>query len=206
MRLREYVDLQDRFKKKFNLGPEVGALGVAIPAIQAAQAYDPIAESANSLLQAELEKFDNQEISRKTFLKRTKNILADAYQKAYVKGAGITKISSDGQDWIKAFAKKQNKYLDKFAADIEAGEGTMDYDNRMELYANAVRAAYWGGSSNEADDDEPMDWVTTAHESCEDCLAREANSPYTRGTLPGVPGDGSTQCRTNCKCLIVKAR
>ena len=183
----------------------VGIRSGKISTLQAAKlAYQPISEAANNLLQAELEKFDNNQINKKSFLRRSKKILGSAYRQAYKQGSGLNSISSDGERWIDSFAKKQHKYLESFASDIEASEGVMDYDSRMSLYANAVRAAYWGGSANESD--VQMDWVTTAEESCEDCLENEAGSPYDPDKLPGVPGDGSTRCRTNCKCYLVRAR
>lgn len=176
-----------------------------VPAVLAAKAgYESIANLANRMLQGELEKFDNGQIGKKTFLKRSKNILSSSYKKAFKKGAGINNLSSDHEKWIDRFSKKQFKYLHGFADDIDASEGTMDYDNRMGLYANAVRAAYWGGVANESG--HQMDWITTAEESCDDCLANEAGSPYEPDNLPGTPGDGSTRCGSNCKCYLVRSK
>ena len=55
---------------------------------------------------------------------------------------------------------------------------------------------------NASPDTAEFDWVTHADESCEDCLANEAASPWPKGTLSEVPRDGSTACRLGCKCEL----
>jgi len=49
-------------------------------------------------------------------------------------------------------------------------------------------------------------WRTTSGErTCPTCAKRERESqaePYSKATLPGVPGDGSTECRARCYCWL----
>ena len=163
-----------------------------------------IINSVNTRLSEALDKFDAGHISKKTFLKRSKAILGSGYKKAYLHGAGLAKLDADGNDFVDQFSDKQFSYLDSFADDIEAGSGKMDYYDRLGMYAKAVQSAYWAGAAADAPEGTMINWVTTANESCEDCLDFESNGPYLPGEVPAVPGDGTTRCRSNCKCYLVK--
>jgi len=163
-----------------------------------------IQNTVNNRLQAELEKFDDQTISKKTFLKRAKSILTSGYKTAYLKGSGLSSLDQHGKDWITAFSEKQFPYLESFAEDIDASEGMMDYDTRAEMYAKAVQSAYWSGSAAEAPEGVKMAWITTANESCEDCLELESGGPYSPDELPTTPGAGDTKCLSRCRCYLVQ--
>lgn len=47
-----------------------------------------------------------------------------------------------------------------------------------------------------------IDWVTTSFDPCPDCRQLALEGPYVPGELENYPGDGSTQCRGNCKCHL----
>lgn len=47
-----------------------------------------------------------------------------------------------------------------------------------------------------------VDWVTTAEESCADCLDMEATSPHVAEELDKFPGSGQTECVLNCRCFL----
>lgn len=50
-----------------------------------------------------------------------------------------------------------------------------------------------------------VDWDTTTLETgCETCPIREANSPYLLATLTFWPGDCTTECFTNCQCILTR--
>jgi hypothetical protein len=168
--------------------------------------FAKITNAVNQRLQAELEKFDNQEISKKTFVGRAKKILGAGYKKAYLQGSGLSRLDTHGLDWIKSFSDKQFSFLESFADDIAAGTGKMEYDTRIGLYAKAIQSAYWGGSAAESPVGVLLNWVLTANESCQDCLDNAAGSPYLPDELPGVPGDGQTKCGSNCKCFILQVK
>src|SRR5882724_1151269 len=118
-----------------------------------------IVNRTSSKLQANLEKFDNGDISKKTFRSRSKKILDSAYRDAYMSGGGVSAISEAGEDWLGDALAEQFDFLDGFADDIDAGIGTMEYDTRMDQYAQAVKSAYYSGSVMEADEGELFDWV-----------------------------------------------
>jgi len=103
-----------------------------------------------SKLQANLEKYEDDRITKKTFTSRSKKILSEAYRSAYKAGSGVSGVSDAGEEWLGNHAASQFGFLEGFADDIEAGVGTMEFDSRMGLYAKAIQPAYWGGSVLEA--------------------------------------------------------
>src|SRR5437016_12706043 len=80
-----------------------------------------------SKLQANLEKYENSQITKKTFRSRSRKILTESYRNAYLQGSGTSGVSDAGEEWLNTFASSQLGFLDGFADDIEAGTGTMEY-------------------------------------------------------------------------------
>lgn len=165
-----------------------------------------VINAASAKLQSNLEKFDSGDITKRTFRSRVKKILSQAYDQAYKNGGGVSAVSDEGEDWIKEFQASQFEFLEGFANDIEAGTGTMEFDARMGMYAKAVKTAYWAGSTIESEDGSLFDWILSDGENCEDCLEFADSGPYTRDTLPAYPGDGTSVCKGNCGCSIVRSR
>ena len=167
--------------------------------------YHKTVNATATRLQDELDKYEADIISKKTFLTRSQKILSKAYKTAYKSGSGVSGYSELGQEWLDEFSNSQFSFLAKFADDIENGLGSMDTDARMKMYADSVKSAWYAGSTLESDDGTLFDWVLGDAENCEDCVGRSENGPYTLDGLPGFPGDGSTVCMANCKCSIVRS-
>lgn len=96
----------------------------------------------------------------------------------YALGAGGRNGMSQ-RDWgrIGAMVKEQYKYLNNLVDQIAKGKITPAQANaRLKMYINSSNEALWKGYTNEMP------------------------------PLPAYPGDGSTQCLTNCQCTweIVK--
>lgn len=100
-------------------------------------------------------------------------------------------------------------FLNNFIADVAAGR----YTNPQGMVSNAAvaaRAGLYAGRAYfaaqqawiDAQIDDVTLWWHARPECCPDCLQRESDSPFTPATLPGIPGDGSTRCRTSCRCYI----
>lgn len=49
-------------------------------------------------------------------------------------------------------------------------------------------------------------WKIAGGDACPDCIELAAKSPYRPGGLAQFPGDGQTQCRGNCRCVLVEAQ
>ena len=167
--------------------------------------YKGVVRKASSDLQDHLDKFQDDSISKKTFISRVQKTLNDAYLKAYQKGGGVKSPSEAGQTWLDEFKNGQFSFLKGFADDVESGSGVMEPDMRMGMYAKAIKPAYHAGSLHESDDGSEWNWDLGPGENCEDCVSNAEGGPYSADDLPGLPGDGQTVCGPNCNCSIVKS-
>jgi hypothetical protein len=108
-------------------------------------------------------------------------------------------------DWgvVGSQIKDQYRYLDDFARQIADGKlSEAQISSRSRMYVNAAREAFESMQermATAAGYDEEVWVVNHALENCPDCLDFEAMGWQPVGTFP-TPGDGSTQCLTNCGC------
>lgn len=140
------------------------------------------------------------------FEERMRGSIGQYYQKMYREGKGAPL-----EAWEKEFVKRQvgtqDPYLLNFRNYIEqknalGEELTGRITQRASLYAERGTALFETGHVASFPDDALIDWVLQPAEHCVVCPALAANSPYTKGTLPGYPGEGFTPCITNCKCVL----
>ena len=117
--------------------------------------------------------YANDAITLQTYRDNVARTIKDTYIDMYAMGAGGRNNLTQA-DWgrIGAMVKEQYQYLDNLFLQIERGEITHAQAlARLNMYINSANEALW--------------------------------KAHTRGlsfTLPAYPGDGSTQCLTNCKC------
>jgi len=110
---------------------------------------------------------------------------------------------------IEKAIREQLEYLHGFAEAIQekvvAGEElTTSVHSRAKLYVGAAWAFFWllmHGQKEEKGFSE-VSWNLTPAEHCEDCLALAEKGWMPIGELTQFPGDGQTQCLTNCKCYL----
>lgn len=107
--------------------------------------------------------------------------------------------------------EKELVYFEGFMQDLRGGrygnpeDGfTTGVDARLRMYGNKV-----GGTMNEvfvlaSPDTDTFEWAMLADEHCDDCPRWASGGPYTKQDLPAHPRDGSSQCRTNCRCVLVR--
>lgn len=97
--------------------------------------------------------------------------------------------------------REQYGFLDKFAQDITSGTvSEAQALARIKQYGNASQQSYWGEYIEASTG--LFDYVLHPAEHCGDCVARAAGNPYTKETMQGIPGDGSTKCKANDMCTI----
>ena len=97
-------------------------------------------------------------------------------------------------------------HASRFAQEYAAGlPGTRrrPFGFRSDTYAKAMGAAYQFGAVAAGKPGEKIIWKLGACDHCTDCPAIAASGPYTRQTLPAVPGQGLTRCSHNCCCVLV---
>lgn len=104
----------------------------------------------------------------------------------YIQLAELGKGGRDlmtAQDWgrVGGDLADQYKYLQNFAVEIEGGNLTDGYiESRLAMYGEATKEAYWGSWGSNVDSE------------------AFADLPL----LTQQPGDGGTQCLTNCNCTL----
>jgi len=140
-----------------------------------------------------------------------KNLIHSKYIELYCagKGVGPDNIDASEYDFIFAQAQGQLPYLDNFVAkmELELAQGKPLGNwvkQRANLYAERGTALYEAGWVSGLPADVLLNWVMQPAEHCVTCPIYESNSPYTKQTLPGFPGEGFhlTQCGVSCKCKL----
>ena len=115
----------------------------------------------------------NREIGIQQWVLSFRQSLKRAYINQYVTGRGGLEMMTQ-RDWgiMGSQLRRQYEYMNKFADEIVRGNLTdAQIKARMKLYYQSSTQAHERGKSE-------------AHGF----------------TLPAYPGDGQTQCRSNCKC------
>lgn len=150
------------------------------------------------------------------FRQEMATILTRAHTRAVYLGryAGGDETPPDADDRVFAerVMRDEAQFLDRFVEAIGEGRYTLPDGSlqsrtvreRAELYLYRVQ-----GTANEAwalTTPETLTWhLDETAENCEDCLSYAAGGPYDWHSLPAVPRDGSTACKTGCRCLLVTA-
>jgi hypothetical protein len=100
------------------------------------------------------------------------------------------------------------RYLTNFAQDIKEGRVTLPQAlNRANLYAGNARTQFWAAERDRRPlPDAGMIAIErrqlSAAEHCTGCIELYGRGWQLAGTLP-IPGDGSTPCRSNDKCILL---
>jgi len=129
--------------------------------------------------------------------------LKEEYIRQYLLGIG-GRAQMTPQDWgsIGGMLADQYRYLDRFVDEIASGEvppGSLLL--RVRMYANSAREAYERAHLKNANALGMVEenWVLGDAEHCSDCVAFAGMGWQPIGTFP-FPGEGATECLTNCKC------
>jgi len=100
--------------------------------------------------------------------------------------------------------REQFEYLAGFAESLrEQGEilcGPLIF--RALMYSGAAWATFWLVVEALEVEATEVRWRLTPAEHCDDCLALAARGWMLREQLTQVPGDGQTECLTNCRCYL----
>lgn len=109
-----------------------------------------------------------------------------------------------------AIKDQEAEYLHGFMLDLINGryddeEGKLKVhlvNQRASLYVGRMRGTASESWVDYGPDDQKIQWVMLALEHCNDCPRMAALSPWDKTDLWAFPGDGSTQCIGNCKCVL----
>ena len=129
--------------------------------------------------------------------------LKEEYIRQYLLGIG-GRAQMTPADWgsIGGMLADQYRYLDRFVDEIATGElppGSLLL--RVRMYVNSAREAYERAHLKNANALGMVEenWVLGDAEHCSDCVAFAGMGWQPIGTFP-FPGEGATECLTNCKC------
>ena len=100
----------------------------------------------------------------------------------------------------------QSRFANQFVSQLSAGDlnkpGRMPVASRLKMYSNAFTSGFNAGAIAGGQNDELIFWKLGSCDHCVDCPVLAASGPYTRHTLPTLPGQGQTLCKTNCCCHL----
>ena len=112
-------------------------------------------------------------------------------------------------DWgrVGGIIADQYRYLKRFLQDIVEGvtKGLGQIAARSRMYINSCQEAYWRASEvskKVAGYTEKRRVVDPSIENCQDCLDLASKGWVPIGEKMPYPGDGKTQCLTNCGCTM----
>tara|TARA_Y100000114_G_scaffold157143_1_gene187385 strand:- start:2339 stop:3886 length:1548 start_codon:yes stop_codon:yes gene_type:complete len=107
---------------------------------------------------------------------------------------------------FKDIVDKHSDFASQFAQQYADGytdrKGAMGFAARINMYGQSLKSAFNSGAVFGGRPGEKIYWRLGSCDHCADCPALHAGSPYNRNTLPTVPGNGDTICKTNCCCYL----
>lgn len=149
-------------------------------------------------------------MSAEDFISAMRSSIEDHYKRAYKAGKGVQILDEIDEELILRQAQGQMQYLNNFSQYIQqkqilGKELTSQVRARAGLYAERGSAMFEAGAISAMPTDVLLDWEMNPAEHCTTCPIYAANSPYTKETLPGYPGEGFhlTRCGVNCECQVM---
>lgn len=149
-----------------------------------------------------------KEFTKNQFIHHSRIMFKAGYEKAYrlgtdASGLSFIQLPSEDIEWLKRARAFDYKFLDKFADDIVAGQGSMAYDDRATMYIDTIDAIFDAGRVDAYPNESTLVyWELSTAENCGDCIDLALNSPYRPDELPTTPRAGGTMCLSNCKCEL----
>jgi hypothetical protein len=149
-------------------------------------------------------------MSADEFIESMQSSIENHYKSLYRQGKGIQTLQEWEEELILKQAQTQNQYLRNFGDYIRQkqalGKDLTPYITaRAELYGERGKSLFEAGNVAQMPDDALLTWQMQPAEHCSTCPIYASNSPYTKQTLPGYPGEGFhlTQCGVRCHCMVV---
>lgn len=126
----------------------------------------------------------------------------------YVLGrGGLEQMTAEDWGSVGGMISDQYRHLDRkagnFMDQVESGELTEgEIARRARMYINSAREGHERAlmrrlAGSEYDEER---WNNTVGETCDDCVDLADLGWVPVGAIGQVPGDGRTQCKTNCRC------
>lgn len=125
-----------------------------------------------------MEKFldARHKIQRKRMTPVMRAFYNSAFQMGLNAGGAGRAPTENETNLVERMRRNEYAYLDNFLKDIAHQEGRMDYKQRAELYANALRETFWAGYTYaDLSADRYVRWKMRRAEHCPDCAYLAGN-------------------------------
>lgn len=162
----------------------------------------------------------HEEIDSRAWAAAYIQILIDLHAHAAFAGRGVGVTLTGAPAPVMGFADDayatavvagQAPHVADFRRDIEEGRyndpETEELDparclSRVDLYANRAHGTAHEACVGSLGIEDKIYWRLGDDDNCESCITWSEGGPYSRFSLPAVPGDGKSQCKTNCLCHL----
>jgi hypothetical protein len=153
-------------------------------------------------------------ITPEEFEKAMRKEMREAYDSAarFGKAKARGKFESLSAADVRAVDKERRedyKFLKEFVADVRGKYAELSPEERdarirwrAQMYADALQGEMNDSWAAHMPAGTKFDWVMSPAEHCITCREESAKSALTYKERGRVPGDGSTKCKTNCKCHL----
>jgi len=132
-------------------------------------------------------------------------LMARSYEQAYRQGLaslGVERFTDFDRKYLAAAVRNETRFASTLFRDVATGQGVLPYGERAAFYGRGYDAMYQVGQVQALPWETDIYWTLGAADHCQDCVALEAANPYSKATIPIVPGAGGTQCLFNCACTL----
>lgn len=147
--------------------------------------------------------------------KGMQKIIQNNHHGMYIGGrtdfGGTEELSKRSEKWLDKEIKQEGKFLAGFKKDIDKGNlievSPASIEARADMYAYKGNGLYQAGKVSAYEEYPGVNiyWRLGLPEShhCQSCPELAAGSPYNESNpLPTYPGNGDTECFTNCYCTL----
>lgn len=132
-------------------------------------------------------------------------VLSRSYERAYRQGLsslGVDRFGAFDAASIQAAVNNEMRFVSQFLRDAASGAGTVPYGLRAASYTRGYESMYTVGQVQALPWETDIYWRLSASDHCKDCMSLSDASPFSKATIPVVPGSGGTQCLYNCGCFL----
>lgn len=171
-------------------------------------AWDTYKETMRTDFVSLVKQLEAGSITKNQFISKSRVVFKAGYEKAYRLGtdaAGLDFMRLPAEDirWLQKARSQEYTFLNKFADDVVAGKGSMDYETRASMYIDTVDSMFDAGRvEGNPNESTWVYWELGVADHCGDCIDLALNSPYRPDELPTTPGAGDTRCLSNCGCSL----
>ena len=197
--------------------------------MQRALSYETEKEQIQKRLWRQARRYEIGSIGKVELRRKLRNILEDGYEsaarigKARAMGRSTRGLALDRDDWreIRSVLKSEYRYLDGFLDHLQQLKRDKKRFTSAVLYRFGLYVSKFNSAENEqflrylpASAGERLFWRLSPAEHCSlpsstggdvapgGCLGLARGGPYTKETLPTIPGNGDTACLGQCRCYL----